>query len=145
VRKVITMLLHHPQLAAGAGNVDFLARLDMPGTDLLGELLELLGSHPNLNTGGIVEHFRSQDAGRHLAKLAGQEPPVLSQGLETEFSDCVAKLARLVDEQRYEELVRQARARSLTTQEESEFRRLVARSKQPEDGLAEGDPRRKEG
>lgn len=145
VRKVITMLLHHPQLAAGAGNVDFLARLDMPGTDLLGELLDLLASRPNLNTGGIVEHFRSQEAGRHLAKLAGQEPPVLSQGLETEFSDSVAKLARMVDEQRYEELVQQARARSLTTQEESEFRRLVARAKQPEDGLAEGDPRRKEG
>ena len=111
-----------------------------------GENLRLMGaSHPNLNTGGIVEHFRSQEAGRHLAKLAAQEAPVLPEGLETEFSDCLQKLAQMVDEQRYEELVQQARVRSLTKQEESEFRRLVARSKQPGHGEAERDPRRKEG
>ena len=145
VRKVITMLLHHPQLAAGAGDVTFLAHLDMPGTDLLGELLDLLASHPNLNTGGIVEHFRSHEAGRHLAKLASQEPPVLSQGLESEFSDCLGKLAQMVDQQRYEELRQQAQVRPLSEHEESEFRRLVASSKQPENGASERGPRRKEG
>ncbi len=125
VRRVITLVLHHPQLAGLAGEVEDLRELALPGIPVLVELLELLAVHPNWSTGAVVEHFRGREAGAHLAKLAGGEPPALSEGLEQEFRDCIQRLARMRDEQRFDQLTRKAREAALSPEEKEEYRRLT--------------------
>lgn len=127
VRKAITLLLHSPDLGSSVKDTSRLKALDQPGAVLLAELLDLTGSNPTLNTGAIVERFRSHDEGRHLAKLASQSAPALDEGLEREFRDAIDKLGKMVDDQRFEELAARARAGTLTLEEEREFGALVAR------------------
>ena len=127
VRKAITLLLHSPDLGSSVKDTSRLRALDQPGAVLLAELLDLTGSNPTLNTGAIVERFRSHDEGRHLAKLASESAPALDEGLEREFRDAIDKLGKMVDDQRFEELAARARAGTLTLEEEREFGRLVAR------------------
>ncbi|NIR29174.1 MAG: DNA primase [Gammaproteobacteria bacterium] len=125
VRRIITLLLHHPQLAGLAGEGEDLRELALPGVPVLVELLELLAAHPSWNTGAIVEHFRHRDVGTHLAKLAGGEPPALSEGLEQEFKDCIQRLGRMRDEQCFDQLTRKAREAALSPEEKEEYRRLA--------------------
>ena len=94
---------------------------------LLVSLLELTSQSPHLTTGAIVERYRNDDEGRHLAKLTAEAAPELDAGLEREFADTIGKLERMVKEQRFETLTAKARAGALSNEEERELKRLVSR------------------
>jgi DNA primase len=104
-----------------------LSRLEHAGTALLVSLLELTKSSPTLTTGAIIERFRADDEGRHLAKLVVESTPVLDEGLETEFTDTIGKLEKMVEDQRFDTLAAKAKAGPLSSEEEREFKRLVSR------------------
>lgn len=127
VRTIIRMLLHQPGLVSLADNTERLKSLDRIGVPLLVELLEFLTERPDVTTGEIIEHFRSSEEGRHLAKLAAWNPPLLSQGLEREFVDSMSKLERTVNEQRYRELSTKSREGPLSEAEKQEYRALLMR------------------
>lgn len=131
VRLAIQMLLHRPSLASILDDISVLQDLDLPGTPLLRELLELLRQNPHLNCGAIVEHWRSgdeseQEAGRHLAKLASQPLMAPEDGLETEFRDVLAKLAAHKDEQIVDGLLAKARLSGLTEEEKQQLQQALA-------------------
>lgn len=127
VRTIIRMLLHQPGLVSLADNTERLKSLNRIGVPLLVELLEFLTERPDVTTGEIIEHFRSSEEGRHLAKLAAWNPPLLSQGLEREFVDSMSKLERTVNEQRYRELSTKSREGPLSEAEKQEYRALLMR------------------
>lgn len=127
VRTIIRMLLHQPGLVSLADNTERLKSLNRIGVPLLVELLEFLTERPDVTTGEIIEHFRSSEEGRHLAKLAAWNPPLLSQGLEREFVDSMSKLERTVNEQRYQELSAKSREGPLSEAEKQEYRALLMR------------------
>jgi DNA primase len=131
VRLAIQMLLHRPSLASILDDISVLQGLDLPGTPLLRELLELLRQNPHLNCGAIVEHWRSgdeseQEAGRHLAKLASVPLMAPEDGLETEFRDVLAKLAAHKDEQIVDGLLAKARLSGLTEEEKQQLQQALA-------------------
>jgi DNA primase len=117
VRRTIKLLLHHPHLASAAKDTDFLRELELPGVSLLIELLELLQGHAQLTMGNILDHFGPREEGRHLERLAADEAPVLTEGLEQEFTDCLKRLTQLHAEQRYIHLLEKARRGSLSEAE----------------------------
>ena len=127
VRRAITLLLHHPQLGTSVDTTVALEQLQQPGVGLLVSLLELTSQSPHLTTGAIVERYRNDDEGRHLAKLTAEAAPELDAGLEREFADTIGKLERMVKEQRFETLTAKARAGALSNEEERELKRLVSR------------------
>lgn len=127
VRTIIRMLLHQPGLVSLADNTERLKSLDRAGVPLLVKLLEFLAERPDVTTGEIVEHFRSSEEGRHLAKLAAWNPPLFSQELEREFVDSMSKLERTVNEQRYRELSTKSRVGPLSEEEKQEYRTLLMR------------------
>jgi DNA primase len=127
VRKTISLLLHNPSLGARVQSPRRLGALGQPGMQLLVELLELSSTAPGLTTGALIERFRDREEGRHLAKLAAEEPPFTGEGLEQEFAGAIEKLEALLDEQRFAELAQAARSRALNREEEREFSRLVER------------------
>jgi DNA primase len=124
VRRVITCLLHYPQLGEGLVITEHLRSLELPGAPLLLELVETVEENPHLSTGALLERFREHQSGRHLAKLAAEEIPALDQGLEREFRDSVDKLRRLAEDQRFAELARKDREARLSDAEKREFARL---------------------
>nr|VFJ68449.1 MAG: DNA primase [Candidatus Kentron sp. FW] len=125
MQKIISLLLHNPRLTRPAIDKARLRTLDLPGIPLLIEILEVLDQQPNISTGGLIEHFRDREFGRHLAKLAASEPPVLPEGLDQELSDAFDRLWRLLDEQRYGYLIRKSAESSLTEAERREFSVLL--------------------
>ena len=126
VRRVITLLLHYPELVSRLSNELDLQSLATPGVPLLVELLSVLKEHAGLTTGGLLERFRDHESERHLARLATVDVPPLNEGLEQEFRDAVAQLFRAGDLSRIEELQRKDRECGLDEAERQEFAALIA-------------------
>ena len=142
VRKVISWLVHYPSLGSGVTSTTHLRSLELPGVALLLELIETLEDNPHLTTGALLERFRDHESGRHLAKLAAEEIAALDEGLEREFTDSLAKLQRLAEDQRFAELARKERQGQLSDAEKREFARLSGGvSHQDSDGNAASEPR----
>jgi len=74
LRKTITLILHFPSAAAHLGAVEGLEAVDEPGANLLRQLLEVVRQNPQITLAGLVERFRDDPEGRHLAQLAAEDP-----------------------------------------------------------------------
>nr|VFK01433.1 MAG: DNA primase [Candidatus Kentron sp. H]VFK01460.1 MAG: DNA primase [Candidatus Kentron sp. H]VFK05035.1 MAG: DNA primase [Candidatus Kentron sp. H] len=125
VEKMISLLLHNPQVARPVTDATRLATLTLPGVPLLVEILDLLAANPNMTTGSLIEHFRNREAGQYLAKLVPEGPLVLAEGLERELSDAFHRLSQLLEEQRCDYLVRKSTESPLTEAEKQELRLLL--------------------
>ncbi|MCK4586790.1 MAG: hypothetical protein KAU29_05585, partial [Gammaproteobacteria bacterium] len=82
--------------------------------------------------GAIVEHWREDEAGRHLAKLATQPLVIPEEGLEDEFRDVVSKLASQHQEQLVDGLLAKAHLGDLTAEEKQQLQQALASKDQPE-------------
>ena len=129
MRRALTLLLHHPSLAQAVTDRPALDKLSQPGADLLREALDLATSRPDLSTGGLLEHFRDHEHGKHLARLASGPAPLLEAGLELEFSDALEKLLQLSAEERFRVLTEKVRQSDLTPAEKIEYQQLLAGQK----------------
>jgi DNA primase len=128
MRRTVSLLLHHPEIAAGIEAIPALAAAQLPGAQVLAEMLELLSHRPQLTTGGLLEHFRGTEAGRHLERLAqGDELLAPGADLAREFRDSLQRIASKAREERFRELQDLARQRELTPAETHEYGELCAR------------------
>ena len=130
VRKAITYLLHHPNIAKnwfGAGKSgDTLRNTDLPGMELLLGILEILRVSPDLSTSALIERWRETPSASHLAKLAGEEPELLdNDALEIEFSAVMDILIRQSIEHRFEDLQSQLELSTLSSDEKMEYLNLL--------------------
>lgn len=125
VRKAITLLLRKPALAQSVQDYQRLARLDIPGIDLLVEMLELLEKNPHYNTGTLLEHWREHESGRYLSKLACQEALVPAEELAAEFTDALRRLYRQYLEQEIARLKSKPRE-DWTLEEKTELKQLLS-------------------
>ncbi len=128
VRRTVTLLLHHPEVLGAAGVLPSVREAGLPGAEVLGEMIELLRSRPDLSMAGVLEHFRETETGQHLAKLARAEDPALPEAdLVREFRDAVVRIARKGPEQRFQDLGARARAGGLSEEETLEYAELCVR------------------
>ncbi|MCK4586169.1 MAG: DNA primase, partial [Gammaproteobacteria bacterium] len=130
VRHAIHLLLHKPALVEHFGQASIpplvLEKLDLPGLPLLRQLVEFISKNPHITCGAIVEHWREEEAGRHLAKLAAQPLVIPEEGLEDEFRDVVSKLASQHQEQLVEGLLARAHLGELTSEEKQQLQQALA-------------------
>ncbi|MBT8101532.1 MAG: DNA primase [Gammaproteobacteria bacterium] len=124
VRHAITLLLNHPQAGVSL-DVDKLAGVNRPGTDLLRALIETLIAEPNITTAGLLERWRHDDQGRHLGKLAAAALP-LEEDFDpaAELAECLDQLAAAGRKERIDFLIEKQRLGGLTDDEKSELRAL---------------------
>jgi DNA primase len=122
VRWAITLLLNHPQ-AGRALDVEKLAGVTKPGTEILRELIETVQKEPNMTTAGLLERWRNRDEGRHLGKLAAAEVP------DDEDFDATAELEHSLDQlaafrqrERVDNLIKKERVSTLSDTERAELR-----------------------
>ncbi|MBN4050484.1 DNA primase [Gammaproteobacteria bacterium AH-315-M22] len=133
VRKTITVLLHRPDLAKTTENGAWLKDIDQAGIILLIDLLELLHQHPHLSTGGILEHWRDTEHGRHLSKLAAQPSLLGSDALAAEWSDTLSRLRKTANEAQLERLEERDRLGIANAEEKAEIKRRYQKLGQHKD------------
>lgn len=127
VRRAITLLLHHPE-AAAALDVECLAGVSRPGTDLLRDLIETVQAEPHITMAGLLERWRHHDEGRHLGKLAAVEmPPPEEFDPAAELAECLQQLAVAGTRERLQFLIEKERLGSASEDERAELRALVGR------------------
>ena len=131
VRRAVRMLLHKPSLAAEIEDVETVRGADIPGAQLLAELIEMLHARPDLTTGVLLERYRGHEWARWLDVLAHHEPELSDpDGLRVEFVDCVRwvsdRAQRSQARRRLEEL-KNRRPSELNKQERRELTELAGR------------------
>ena len=132
VRKAITYLLHQPGIAKKwnetSSNIDILKKLDLPGMDLLLEVLEILRVSPDLSTSALIERWRETPSGNHLAKLASEQPELDdNDALEIEFIAVMNTLEKQSVDLRYDDLQAKLDHSTLTEAEMNEYKMLLQR------------------
>ena len=126
VRSAIRLLLEQPALGARIAPPYGFADLDLPGVELLVELLELTAGNPHLSTGGLLEHWRGRSEESHLARLASTPLMVPADGCEQELSGAVQRLVEQRNSQRAEQLLFKGRDSALSDPEKAELKQLLA-------------------
>ncbi len=104
--QAICILLHHPGSASSprfkASLVTAMAVPATPELALLKELIVILQSHAQLNTGQLVERFRDHPMEALIDACIGRQPSVArrietcdtEQELLTDINDCLSRIAR---------------------------------------------------
>ena len=139
VRLAVTLLLHQPDLAMSVAAPGELRDVDQPGIPLLVELLELVRSKPDINSGSIVEHWRGTEHAARLSKLLGAELPVPEDGLQHEFMGAIKRLLELRSKARRDALSA-ARPSELSDSEKAELRAALLRhAEQADDANPPGE------
>jgi DNA primase len=133
VRQAIRLLLHKPALVKHLEKVEIPQNLELPGLSILRQLVEFIGKNPHITCGGIVEHWREEEAGRHLAKLAAQPLVIPEEGLDDEFSDVVSKLASQHQDQLVDGLLAKAHLGDLTDDEKQQLQQALTSNDENDD------------
>jgi DNA primase len=92
-QSAIALLLHQPDIARLVDPTP-LAELEGEDVGLLRELLALLQRRPESNTAMLLGHWYGTPEGELLSRLAGQERLIPKAGIEQQFVDTMAVLAR---------------------------------------------------
>ena len=125
VRRAITLIVQSPEAARNA-DVEQLAGVSKPGTDLLRDLIETAQSEPTLSTAGLIERYRNDTEGQYLGQLAAVELPALDDfDPAAELLDCLAQLAQGARHERIDFLIEKQRVGELSSEERDELRTLT--------------------
>lgn len=124
VRTVIRLLLNQPALAQRIQYKLDMNSLDLPGFELLLEVLETIRSSPHLNSAALVEHFRDTEYHHHLLKLLQWTPPAGFQ-LEHEFDDTIKSIHVKSRNQRKATLLSKEFDSGLSESEKQELQQLL--------------------
>ncbi len=125
VRLAIALLLEHPHIVNELGDISALAPLQVPGIDLLTQLLKLCQQNPEIKTAQLLEYFRGTEAGNQLAKLMCWQHHVTAETAADVFLDSIEKLLNDFVEKRAEFLLQKARVKQITPQERQELQAIL--------------------
>jgi DNA primase len=119
VRHLITLLLQQPELAQHVDTPSSIGEIELPGAQLLMEMLVFLQTQPGSHTGTILEHWRDSEHGKHLAKLALVSIDLEDHRLEAEFKDTLNQLEPFRRNSREQILAKMARGEAPTSEEKA--------------------------
>ena len=125
VRLAIALLLEHPHIITELGDISALQPLEIPGVDLLRQLLMLCQQNPKIKTAQLLEYFRGTEQGKQLSKLMCWQHHVEATAAQAVFLDSIEKLLDNFVEQRAELLLQKARSGQITQQEKQELQTIL--------------------
>ncbi len=125
VRTAIKLLLSRPSLAKLSESTTALRDIELPGAELLADMIDYIHAHPDTHYGALIEHWRDTPNGRHLAKLASMDDLDLIDGAEQEFKATMLKLANKQNEKRLA-ILKNRRPQELSADEKRELNQLLS-------------------
>ncbi len=129
VATAIALLLQYPDKTHGRTNIENLAGLNLPGVDLLIELVDLTDAEPELKTANLLERFRQTTHHTHLEKLSAWDHLVLDDNVVEVFDETVRTLAKKRLSQEIDELLAESRERALSEIEKQRLLELTQQHK----------------
>jgi DNA primase len=125
MQRTIALLLQHPQAIQQAELPTSWQNLDLPGADLLQELLEFLLPRPTLTSDALLERWRGRDEYRHLVKLSTQDLSFSADTAASEFIDALLGLEKQSLEKELEQLLLKADQRTISDSEKQRLNQLL--------------------
>jgi DNA primase len=120
VRGAIALLLQQPSLALSLSPPYRFAALQLPGVELLVDMIAAAKERPAITTGGLLEHFSQRDESAALQKLAMESNLYEHGEAEPEFRGILRMLELQYLEQRIAELNRELTERGLSSLSDGE-------------------------
>ena len=127
MRRLVGLLLRHPELARQVAEPRAVATLPVAGAEVLHAVLEFLATRPNVTMAGTLEHFRGTETGEALDRVARQLEPEPA-GYDP-VADFRGGLARLMEEQEIEPLRRRIKRGEATAEELKRYQRALTMAK----------------
>ncbi|WP_394165971.1 DNA primase [Neptunomonas phycophila] len=129
---LVSLLLHHPELAPLATEYDSLSDLHEPHSELLQAFLQYLHTHPNTSLHTLLIDWRDdEDLSKHLLQLSGIShlDPILNGNPKQLFSDAWKRLTRRLQVNELQKLQKKPLA-TLSQPEKQRLSELLTLSRQ---------------
>jgi DNA primase len=129
IRLAINLLLTKPQLGCGAGSQYHLSEADMPGVDLLLQLLDVIHEEPDISTQNLLARFKGSDHESHLYQLAAVQPAMENEeSIDQMFNDCLQRLQNKYIDLRQKQLIHKLQSgEALSEAEKLEHKQLFTK------------------
>jgi len=124
VRLAIAALLHNPALAININSVEDLKHCEMPGINLLTEIITIWQNEPGLSLAALTERFRGEPEELQINKLLTWNTPELDNSNQV-FEDAMSWINRKANSARIQELIDKENTSGLSKDEKQEFRNLL--------------------
>lgn len=126
VRYAIALLVHSPQLIDYVDNPDKISEWNVPGLELLLQLIEIIEESPHIHSAGLLERFRDTGYEKILLKLMQWQPQELEDSvLIREFQDCFRQIRRQAHQKAVDELLHKSNTQGLTSGEKYDLLSLL--------------------
>ncbi len=131
-RLAINLLLQKPALAKSAGNLEELAETDIPGIELLLQILDQIYEEPEISTQNLLERFAGHKNETLVYQIAAMTPAMKNETDEIKpmFEDAISKLRPKYAESRFQKLQKKLMSgQKLDDYERQEYRQILRRDK----------------
>ncbi|KII78571.1 DNA primase [Vibrio renipiscarius] len=125
MREVIALLIQNPSYAEMVPDLSSVKDLQVPGLSLFIGVLEYCQSHPHINTGQLLEHWRDSSHSALLSRLAGWQIPLVDDNEKDIFLDSLDKVISQCVEKQIENLQAKERSIGLSAEEKRELLALM--------------------
>lgn len=124
VRLAIAALLHNPSLVTEIDSTKEFEQADIPGINLLKEIIDIWKRDPDLSQAALAERFRGKPEEIQIKKLLAWKSPELESPKQA-LTDAMAWVYRKANSARIQELIDKESTSGLTDDERQEFRNLL--------------------
>ena len=125
VRLAIALLLEHPHIVQTLPDAMILKQIELPGIELLNQLIAICQQNQEVKTAQLLEYFRETEYYKHLSKLMCWQHHIEAEAAEGVFLDSIEKLLNTFVEQRTEILLQKARSGEMNQAEKQELQALL--------------------
>ena len=127
VRRAISMLLQHPNLANETIDAQSIAQANVRGADVLGELISLCQGNPDMSTAIVLERYREQSLYPALEKLAIHDHLLQTDALQSTFQNLLNQIDASAQQAELDSLLLKAENQSLSSDEKQRLNLLLQR------------------
>ena len=129
IKKSIILILNYPEAAKSIKTHDF-KDYKKPGIKILLKLIKTTQEEANINAASLIERWRDDDEGKHLAKLAiNLFPDNPEFDASKELNDSLVQITKNFYSERINFLIEKQSKNELSEKDKNELSRMIIRNK----------------
>lgn len=129
IKKSIMLILNYPEAAKNIKHHDF-KDYKKPGIKILLKLIKTAQEGSNINAASLIERWRDDDEGRHLAKLAiNLFPDNPEFDASKELNDSLVQITKNFYSERINFLIKKQSKNELTEKDKNELNQMIIKNK----------------
>jgi DNA primase len=129
IKKSIMLILNYPEAAKNIKHHDF-KDYKKPGIKILLKLIKTTQEESNINAASLIERWRDDDEGKHLAKLAiNLFPDNPEFDASKELNDSLVQITKNFYSERINFLIKKQSKSELTEKDKNELNQMIIKNK----------------